>query len=384
MKRLITRLALGSLCTASSAFAPAIASTEDNTQTITRAEQHQYNNAPASNFSGQAQFARFPVLPSSGNVAPAVVSFEANTITKWHIHPHGQYLIVTEGEGRTQEWGKPIQVIHKGDIVWCPPGVKHWHGASESSAMTHIAISPISNDGKAVTWLEKVELPAASTSKPKPPGKLDPVILTDEQLSLIPIAAFTATGQLEKLKPALVNGLEQGLTVNQIKEVFAHQYAYVGFPRALNGMLTLRSLLEERTANGIHDNMGVLPNDLPKSTDYYQRGNQTLAYLNQVPVEQVSGPLFNNFSPTVDHALKAHLFGYLFSRDNLPHLYRELVVVSSLSALGDVNAQLRSHLRIATTLGVDATQMDRVFSQFEQAMGGDLTTNAKSVLLQLQ
>ncbi|ANQ25146.1 carboxymuconolactone decarboxylase [Vibrio natriegens] len=384
MKRFIARLALGSLCTASSAFTPAMASTEDNTQIITRTEQHQYINAPASNFTGQAQFARFPLLPSSGNVAPAVVSFEANTITRWHTHPHGQYLIVTEGEGRTQEWGKPIQVLHKGDVVWCPPGVKHWHGASESSPMTHIAISPVSNDGKAVTWLEKVELPTASSSKPNLPGKLDPVVLTEQQLSLIPIAAYTATGHLEKLKPALVNGLERGLTVNQIKEVFAHQYAYVGFPRALNGMLTLRALLEERTANGIHDNMGALPTDLPTSTDYYQQGNKTLAYLNQVPVEQVSGPLFNNFSPTVDHALKAHLFGYLFSRDNLPPLYRELVVVSSLSALGDVNAQLRSHLRIATTLGVDTEQMDRVFAQFEEAMGSDLTANAKRVLRELK
>ncbi|WP_417763101.1 carboxymuconolactone decarboxylase family protein [Shewanella sp.] len=101
-------------------------------------------------------------------------------------------------------------------------------------------------------------------------------------------------------------------------------------------------------------------------------------------MEQVSGPLFNNFSPTVDHALKAHLFGYLFSRDNLPPLDRELVVVSSLSALGNVNAQLRSHLRIATTLGIDATQMERFFSKFEQAMGAQLTANAINVLSKLK
>ncbi|PWI33420.1 carboxymuconolactone decarboxylase [Vibrio albus] len=288
------------------------------------------------------------------------------------------------GAEQTQQWGKPIQVIHKGDVVWCPPGIKHWHGAGESSAMAHIAISPVATDGKKVTWLEKVELPIVEKAKPQQPGKLATVNLSNEQLSLIPIAAFTATGQLDKLKSALINGLEKGLTVNQIKEVFAHQYAYVGFPRALNGMLTFRALLEERLAAGISDTLGAVPSVLPERTDYYRRGNQTLAYINQVPVEQVSAPLFNNFSPTMDHALKEHLFGYLFSRDNLPPLYRELVVVSSLSALGDVNAQLRSHLRIATTLGVDASQMERVFAEFEQAMGSDLAANAKSVLQQLQ
>jgi quercetin dioxygenase-like cupin family protein len=357
---------------------------KDATQQLTTATEHKVIQAPAEYFSGRAEFSRFPILPSVGDVGPAVVRFDVGTVTNWHIHPHGQYLIVTEGEGRTQQWGKPIQVIHKGDVVWCPPGIKHWHGASESSAMTHIAISPVATDGKQVTWLEKVELPIAEKAKPQHPGKLATVNLSNEQLSLIPIAAFTATGQLDKLKPALINGLEKGLTVNQIKEVFAHQYAYVGFPRALNGMLTFKALLEDRLAAGISDTLGAVPSSLPENTDYYQRGNQTLAYLNQVPVEQVSAPLFDNFSPTMDHALKEHLFGYLFSRDNLPPLYRELVVVSSLSALGDVNAQLRSHLRIATTLGVDASQMERVFAEFEQAMGSDLTANAKGVLQQLQ
>lgn len=86
------------------------------------------------------------------------MEFQAGTITDWHSHSQGQYLIVTEGEGRTQEWGKPIQIIKKGDVIWCPPNVKHWHGASEYSKMSHIAISPNAKENKA-TWLEKVELP---------------------------------------------------------------------------------------------------------------------------------------------------------------------------------------------------------------------------------
>ncbi|WHP06135.1 MULTISPECIES: cupin domain-containing carboxymuconolactone decarboxylase family protein [Acinetobacter] len=366
-----------------SAISGAVLAEDKMQQQITRAEQLDTQSAPSSNFSGKANFARYPVMPSQGDVAPAIVNFDAGTITNWHTHPHGQYLIVTEGEGRTQEWGKPIQTIHKGDTIWCPPNVKHWHGASEYSAMSHIAITPVATDGKSVTWLEKVDLP--TQVKPlKTPAKTEIVQLSSKQLSLIPIAAFTATGDLEKLKPALIKGLENGLTVNEIKEVFAHQYAYAGFPRALNGMLTFKSLLEERQKQGIKDIQGALPSTLPSDTDYYQMGIERLAYLNKTSIQDNSKPLFENFSPTMDYALKAHLFGYLFSRDNLAPLEREIIVVSTLSALGDVNAQLRSHLRITQNLGVDAAQMQKIMTVLQQAVGHDLADNAQSVLKQLQ
>lgn len=352
-------------------------------QQITLANQLGTQSAPASNFSGEANFARFPVMPSQGDVAPAVVNFAAGTITHWHTHPHGQYLVVTEGEGRTQEWGKPIQTINKGDTIWCPPNVKHWHGASEYSPMSHIAISPVATDGKSVTWLEKVNLPAQLQTSAQPKANTS-VILSQKQLDLIPIAAFNATGNLEKLKPALVSGLESGLTVNEIKEVFAHQYAYAGFPRALNGMLTFKSLLEEREKQGIKDVQGAIPSTLTSDTNYYQLGIERLAYLNKTSIKDNTKPLFENFSPTMDYALKAHLFGYLFSRDNLSPLERELVVVSTLSALGDVNAQLRSHLRITGNLGVDNVQMQKVINTLQQSIGNDLANNAQSVLQQLQ
>lgn len=350
-------------------------------QQITQADQFVIQSAPTSHFSGKAEFSRLPVMPSQSDIAPAIVNFEAGTMTHWHTHPHGQYLIVTEGEGRTQEWGKPIQTIHKGDTIWCPPNVKHWHGASEHHAMSHIAMSPVGNDGQSVTWLEKVNLP--TQPKPlQPSAKTETVELNTKQLSLVPIAAFTATGDLEKLKPALIQGLKSGLTVNEIKEVFAHQSAYVGFPRALNGMLTFKNLLEEREKQGIKDIHGAMPSSLPSHTDYYQRGVERLAYLNKTSIEENSKPLFENFSPTMDYALKAHLFGYLFSQDNLPPLERELVVISTLSALGNVNAQLRSHLRITQNLGVDAVQMQKIMAALQQAVGSDLANNAQNVLQQ--
>ncbi|CAG2092223.1 MULTISPECIES: (R)-mandelonitrile lyase [Xanthomonas] len=88
-------------------------------------------------------------------VGGATVTFEPGARTAWHTHPLGQTLIVTAGAGRVQEWGKPAQQIRPGDIVWIPPGVKHWHGANATVAMSHIAIAE-AQDGSPVTWLEQV------------------------------------------------------------------------------------------------------------------------------------------------------------------------------------------------------------------------------------
>src|SRR4051812_40132438 len=85
----------------------------------------------------------------------AYVTFEPGARTAWHTHPLGQTLIVTAGLGRVQREGGPIEEIKPGDVVWFPPGLKHWHGASPDTAMTHIAINE-ALEGKAVDWLEKV------------------------------------------------------------------------------------------------------------------------------------------------------------------------------------------------------------------------------------
>jgi quercetin dioxygenase-like cupin family protein len=83
------------------------------------------------------------------------VTFEPGARTAWHTHPLGQTLIVTAGCGRAQRWGGPIEEIRPGDVIWIPPGEKHWHGAAPATAMTHIAIQE-QLDGKAVDWMEKV------------------------------------------------------------------------------------------------------------------------------------------------------------------------------------------------------------------------------------
>jgi quercetin dioxygenase-like cupin family protein len=88
-------------------------------------------------------------------VVVASVTFEPGSRTAWHIHPLGQTLIVTAGCGLAQHWNGPVEEIHPSDVVWFPPGEKHWHGATHTTAMTHIAIQE-QLDGKTVNWMEKV------------------------------------------------------------------------------------------------------------------------------------------------------------------------------------------------------------------------------------
>jgi quercetin dioxygenase-like cupin family protein len=88
-------------------------------------------------------------------VTGAIVTFEPGARTAWHTHPLGQTLIVTAGCGLAQRWGGPIEQIRPGDVIWFPPGEKHWHGATPTTAVTHIAIQE-QLDGKAVDWMEKV------------------------------------------------------------------------------------------------------------------------------------------------------------------------------------------------------------------------------------
>ncbi|MBB4730697.1 (R)-mandelonitrile lyase [Xanthomonas arboricola] len=110
---------------------------------------------PADYFTGKVRIDAPFLADAPARVGGATVTFEPGARTAWHTHPLGQTLIVTAGAGRVQEWGKPAQQIRPGDIVWIPPGVKHWHGANATVAMSHIAIAE-AQDGSPVTWLEQV------------------------------------------------------------------------------------------------------------------------------------------------------------------------------------------------------------------------------------
>jgi 4-carboxymuconolactone decarboxylase len=124
-------------------------------QEIARAGTQPSQAGPEGYFTGRVRVD--PLFPATDeiNVSAAYVTFEPGARSAWHTHPAGQRLVVTSGIGLVQEWGKRVQALHPGDVVTCPAGVKHWHGATSSSGMTHLAITG-SIDGKAVEWMEKV------------------------------------------------------------------------------------------------------------------------------------------------------------------------------------------------------------------------------------
>jgi quercetin dioxygenase-like cupin family protein len=124
-------------------------------QTISRAGSQPSGKGSAEYFTGNVRID--PLFPANDSApfSGAYVTFEPGARSAWHIHPTGQHLLVTAGVGRTREWDGPLEEIKAGDVIWCPPRVKHWHGASPTTAMTHIAITGTIN-GKNVEWMEKV------------------------------------------------------------------------------------------------------------------------------------------------------------------------------------------------------------------------------------
>ena len=113
------------------------------------------NDGPEQWFTGHVRVAPLFTGSRPSRMSCACVSFDPGARSAWHTHPCGQTLIVTAGRGFVQSWGGPVREIVAGDVVWTPPGEKHWHGASSGQAMSHIAIQE-SLDGRVVDWMEKV------------------------------------------------------------------------------------------------------------------------------------------------------------------------------------------------------------------------------------
>jgi quercetin dioxygenase-like cupin family protein len=125
------------------------------TMQITRSGSQASQKAPADYFTGTVRVDPLFPVREPGRVSAGSVTFEPGARSAWHTHPLGQTLIITSGFGWVQREGGPIEEVRPGDVVWFPPGLKHWHGATPTTAMTHIAIQETLN-GKNVDWMEKV------------------------------------------------------------------------------------------------------------------------------------------------------------------------------------------------------------------------------------
>ena len=373
MRRAIAALALPLLILGATPAAATDKEDRKKKQTITRSQDQTSTTGPAENFTGEVRvdtlFAAGPTAPYSG----AYVTFQPGARSAWHTHPAGQRLVVTEGVGRTQQWGGPLQEIRAGDVVWCPPGVKHWHGAAPDSAMTHMALTGV-RDGQNATWLEHVsdqQYNGHVAGDHEQTGAL-----SEQHAAVAMIGAFTASGDLPRLTTALNKSLDAGVTVNQVKEVLVQMYAYAGFPRSLNAISTFMTVLEQRKAKGITDETGPEPTPLPDGTDILKLGTANQTKLSGAPV---TGPMFD-FAPAIDEFLKTHLFGDIFSRDNLDWRSREVATIAALATLKGTEAQLRSHFTIGLNTGLTEAQLRGLVQVLRNEVGSRQADDAGRIL----
>lgn len=199
--------------------------------------------------------------------------------------------------------------------------------------------------------------------------------LNQQEQSIIPIAAFTAQGNEPALRAALTQGLNNGLTVNQIKAVLEQMYAYTGFPRSLTGLTIFVKLLDDRKAQGKKDIAGKNPSPLPKGKSIRELGTATQTKIVGHPV---TGPVFE-FSPNIDTYLKEHLFGDIFANDVLNYRQRELATIAALAAL-PAPAQLRSHLNACLNVGITPEELQEFVDVMKFQVADKSATLAKNTV----
>ena len=203
--------------------------------------------------------------------------------------------------------------------------------------------------------------------------------LSVKQQAIVRIAAVTGKGDLSKLKTELNAGLEAGLTVNQIREVLVHLYAYAGFPRSIRGLQTMMAVLEERKAKGITDEKGAEASPINSQLSKYERGKAILEVLSGVP-EVGAKTGYAAFAPEIEVFLKEHLFADIFERDVLTYRERELVTIAVLSSIGGLEPMLRSHLNISLHIGLSPEQLQQFVALIKSTIGKKEAKSAQSVL----
>lgn len=244
---------------------------------ISREASRPVSKGSANFFTGNVRIAMLFSANAPARATAGYVTFDPGARTAWHVHPLGQTLVVTAGEGRIQFWGCPIQEIKTGDVVAIPPGIKHWHGAAPKSAMTHMAIQE-SLDGKTADWLEKVSdaqygsagtpgaKPTASKSgsraqqlmgdiAPKLAGLTDDVLYADvwerpglskRDRSLVTVSALIALSRPDQLRSHLALARANGLTQEELVEAITHMAFYSGWPSAVSAVSVAKEVFQPK------------------------------------------------------------------------------------------------------------------------------------------
>ena len=195
----------------------------------------------------------------------------------------------------------------------------------------------------------------ASQNMTSPPTSA--TTLSPPQQTIPLLAAFMATSDMPGLNTALNQGLDAGLSISETREILVQLYAYVGFPRSLNALNELMTVVQARKQRGIEDAPGREPGRaIPVGDELLAAGTANQTRISGAPVK---GPVFE-FAPVINRFLQTHLFGDIFERDNLDWQSRELATVGALAATPGVEPQLRSHMAASLRVGLGAAQLRQV------------------------
>lgn len=205
--------------------------------------------------------------------------------------------------------------------------------------------------------------------------------LSRQQQTIPLIAAFMATSDMPNLNTALNQGLDAGLTISETREILVQLYAYVGFPRSLNALNELMTVVQARKKRGIEDAPGREPSrPTPIGDELLAAGTANQTRISGAPVK---GPVFE-FAPVINRFLQTHLFGDIFERDNLDWQSRELATVGALAATPGVEPQLRAHMAASLRVGLSPAQLHEVTELLKKHGDAQTAERANTALAQAQ
>lgn len=220
---------------------------------------------------------------------------------------------------------------------------------------------------------------AAEASQNMTSSPTSATTLSPPQQTIPLIAAFMATSDIPSLNTALNQGLDAGLSISEIREVLVQLYAYVGFPRSLNALNELMTVVQERKQRGLDDAPGREPSRaIPVGDELLAAGTANQTKISGAPV---IGPVFE-FAAVINQFLQTHLFGDIFERDNLDWQSRELATVGALAATPGVEPQLRSHMAASLRVGLSAAQLHQVTELLKKHGDAQTAERANAALAQ--
>jgi 4-carboxymuconolactone decarboxylase len=322
--------------------------------------------APAQYFTGSVRLDLLFQGAGPSDMSASYVTFEPGAHSVWHTHPLGQTLIVAAGIGRVQRWGDAAQEIRPGDVIWIPPGQKHWHGATPSSVMTHIAMQG-AVDGKNVDWLEPVtqeQYKMATNTRTSDVAAVSPALerytqntlqdlwkrsgLSVRDRSLVTLSVLIARNQMTELPSYLNRALDSGVKPSEISETVTHLAFYSGWGSGMSAVPIVSDVFRAREI-GADQLPAAEPSLLPINEPDEKR---RAAF-----VEQSVGPV----SAGVVQYTSDPLFHEVWLRPALAPRDRSLVTVSALIGTGQL-AQLSAHLNRALDNGLTKAEASEMLT----------------------